>query len=309
MRVAAFVFTYYLGSFVAALAEPSASSAIPFPTPTPVPKYVTNISLLKDLANIGFFVATGIIAILTYGQAKRTIFTPFKTEAFKLQLKAFEEVLVFFEKHPTTNIDDEFDFDGVVRLNARRLLHSYAMRFFHDEIDHDKFQKAKEELDKQRWGALISEQFMEMYLDHPTHLKPEKRGPTSDVPASAAIVLAQWQEYKHGMIELTKRSHTASERVRRFRASPLLPAELKELIRAFEKAVSSNLQLVGEVMTAVAKELPQKFPTLESLNKANLAWIWNQYNHKRQHLGDAQNAILAFVGGYLQIDALLARKS
>jgi hypothetical protein len=216
---------------------------------------------------------------------------------------------VFFERHPTTNIDDEFDFDGVVRLNGRRLLNSYALKFFHDEIDLDKFQKAKDELDKQRWGALISQQFMEMYFDHPTHLKPEKSGLTPEVPTNAAIILAQWQEYKHGMIELTKKSHNVSDRVRRFRVSPLLPAELKDLIKAFEKIVSSNLQLVGEVMTAVAKELPQKFPTVDSLNKANLAWIWNQYNHKRQHLSDAQNAILAFVANYLQIDALLAPKS
>ena len=269
---------------------------------------MTAISTTKDVANILFFLATVILATMTYWQAKKTIFTPFRTEAFKLQLKALEDVLVFFEKHPTTNIDDQFDFDNIVRLNAHRLLDSYALAFFRADLDLEKLAIAREALDKERVGAIVNQEFMEQHFAQPTHLGIETSRPTEEAPTNPAIILARWMEYKHGMVEYTARFDEASERLRRFRVSPLLPTELKELIRAFEKTVTENLRLIGQVMTAIAKELPQKFPSVASLQKANLGWIWNEYNHNRTLLSDNQNAVLTFVSDYLQIDTLLSKK-
>ena len=56
-----------------------------------------SIPVAKDIVNILFFVTIGILGILSYLQARKTLFTPIKTETFKLQLKTFEELLLYFE--------------------------------------------------------------------------------------------------------------------------------------------------------------------------------------------------------------------
>lgn len=288
---------------------PSSPSPSPKPTttPPPAPGYVSNIVVIKDAANIAFFLITSVLAILTYLQARRTIFTPFRTEAFKLQLKAFEDVLVFFEKHPTMSIDDEFDFNAIVHFNTLKLMDAYAFQFFHDEIDIEAVKKARGPASEQIVGARVSKNFMQKHFELPTHSKEDT--PPADHPTNPAIILARWQEYEHGMIEFTKRFQEASDRLRRFKVSPLLPRELKNRIEAFEKVVSENLSAVGTVMTEVAQKLPDKYPTTDSLKKADLSWIWNLYNRKRVQLAESRNSILSFLTDYLQIDTLLPRKA
>jgi hypothetical protein len=248
---------------------------------------------------------TGVLAVFTYRQARRTIFTPFRTEAFKLQLKAFEDVLLFFEKHPTTNIDDEFDFDTIVRLNALKLLDAYTVHFFRSQVDVEKLKAVRKDVYKPLVGAVISRDFVEKYFEKPAPIRTEPKDEPPQADINPAIVFAQWQEYTHGMIEFTKRHQKASERVRRFRVSPLMPSELKNRIGSFEDVVGRNLYAVGDLLTEFAKELPDKYPTLASLDKADLSWVWNQYNRRREPLGEKQNAILSFVTDYLQIDKLL----
>jgi hypothetical protein len=46
------------------------------------------VAIVKDIVNILFFLTVGTIGILSYLQAKKTIFTPLKTEIIKYQLKA-----------------------------------------------------------------------------------------------------------------------------------------------------------------------------------------------------------------------------
>jgi len=279
------------------------------PSPTPTPLFLTIISVAKDTTSTLFFILTAVLALLTYLQARRTIFTPFRTEAFKLQLKAFEDILVFFEKHPTTSIDEEFDFETIVNLNAVKLLDSYMLHFFHSEVDPEALRKNREPLFSKLVGAAITHDYAEKHFAMPQHVRPEQQEKSDEHPTNPAIILAKWSEYKHGIIDYSKRFNEASERLRRFKVSPLLPRKLKDRIDDFEKIVTKNLFTVGEVLTDIAKELPEKYPTLDSLKRANLSWIWNSYNDKREPLAETQDAILLFLNDYLQIDRLLSKKA
>lgn len=51
-----------------------------------------NISeILKNIVNIAFFMVTGVLAYLTYRQAKKSFFSPMKNEIFKKQVDKLEE--------------------------------------------------------------------------------------------------------------------------------------------------------------------------------------------------------------------------
>ena len=67
--------------------------------PIDITNYSLSISEVKDLANIIFFIIIGAIGVLSYFQAQKTIFTPLKTETFKLQLKVFEEIFSYLDRY------------------------------------------------------------------------------------------------------------------------------------------------------------------------------------------------------------------
>lgn len=122
------------------------------------------------------------------------------------------------------------------------------------------------------------------------------------------MILAKWQAYDHGAIYMTKKFEVSLGRLHRFQVSPLLPKDLKALIGALEAEALKNLRAVGEVLTSLAKQLPDKYPTLDLLMRADLSWIWNEYNHnKYSRLKDKQDNVLKYLEGYLQIDDLLTK--
>jgi len=41
-------------------------------------------------------------------------------------------------------------------------------------------------------------------------------------------------------------------------------------------------------VTDISEELAEKYPTLDSLERAPLDWIWNRYDQKRERLGKAK---------------------
>ncbi len=63
-------------------------------------KFLEKIKVIFDIAGPVVII---ILAMLTYRQAKKTIFTPLKTETFKLQLKLFEDILLFFDSNKNNN--------------------------------------------------------------------------------------------------------------------------------------------------------------------------------------------------------------
>jgi hypothetical protein len=118
--------------------------------------------------------------------------------------------------------------------------------------------------------------------------RPEQEEEFEQYPTRSATILAKWAEYEHGMIDFSKRFDDAFERLCRFKTSPLLSRELKTRIEPFEKIVTKNLYAVGDVMTDIAEELPEKYPQRRFARESTLDWIWNRYDQKRERLGKAK---------------------
>ncbi|MFQ2043355.1 hypothetical protein [Aeromonas sp. s11] len=105
MKVAIFIFTLFFsfGLFSEEVpSEPSVTNGAvtskeSFDTNSKTPFNIPeSVTIAKDIVNIMFFVAMAFLALLSYLQARKTIFQPIKTEIFKYQLKAFEEVIGHF---------------------------------------------------------------------------------------------------------------------------------------------------------------------------------------------------------------------
>lgn len=263
------------------------------------------ITVIKDSVNILFFIIGSIVTVLSYLQARKTIFTPLKTEVFKLQLKSFEELLEYFNKSTSGRIDERFNYDKIVNLNTSIMFDDYASHFFSNEIKLNP-EKRKEKY-KELIGGIVSKSYMEKHFelaDDPTD-PVKKKTEQIDNPA---LIYAQWQEYDYGMVQYTKQYDDQLKIINAFLSNPVLPSKIKKLIEDFTKQVHTNLSFVGEVITDCAKEMPSKYPNVETLKKAQFSWVWNKFNHKRVLLDKLQDSILSYISDYLSIENIYHQK-
>lgn len=99
------------------------------------------IETAKNITNIFFFIVVAVVTILSYLQARKTLFAPIRTETFKLQLKAFEEVLLYFQNRSEFDFMEALDLSRIAELNTLRMADHYVDTFFPDEISVDRTRK------------------------------------------------------------------------------------------------------------------------------------------------------------------------
>jgi hypothetical protein len=261
---------------------------------------IKSLPVAKDFVNILFFVIMGILGILSYRQAKKTIFTPLKTETFKLQLKIFEDILSFFEKHKKTKFIDSLDYRKILSLNFSILMNNYAETYLNLEID-------KVELKKR----LEQAPFSNMAFKHIDKFKEDDDQIQLDISfpnincAEADEKRLEWSKVEYVAIRYTVNFNDNMKHLNRFIISPIIPSKIKLLIRNFEVKSFQNLHIMAEVLTEASRDLPQKYPTAESLSKADDAWIWNKYIGKSNKLEKIADSIFDKINNYLNIEQLL----
>lgn len=260
------------------------------------------ISQAKDIMNILFFLVVGTIAILSYLQARKTIFTPLKTEIFKLQLNLFEEIFAYFDHHKKQHFIDSFDFRKIFKINMNFLFNSYTAFFFKDEI----------QVDKEKEKQLKAEvPIMNMAFKYADRFEKTDDGIILDLSNLKTYIqnpedrLSEWLKHEYVMIHFTNNFQTQMDQLDKFISSPLVPSDIKNLIREFQVAAYHNIHAMAEVLTEASKELPEKYKTADDLMKASTSWIWNKYVGKQTSLEDISDRIYTNINNYLNTDNLL----
>lgn len=262
------------------------------------------IEILKNIANIIFFIVVAVITVLSYLQARKTLFAPIRTETFKLQLKAFEEVLLYFQNKSETDFLESFDLDRIVSLNALRMADAYVSAFFPKEIKVDEGEREK--VYSPLVGGIVSAEHMQKYFEKVQPTDPNRPDQMEPEPiTNPANILARWQEYEHGIIEYTKEFQDQLKELEKLAASPLLPKSLRDMIGAFCSKAHENLTLTGKVVGAFAREMPKQFPRAGDMRKFNPSGIWNEFNDQREEFEPEAKKILENINTYLRVEDLM----
>lgn len=259
-----------------------------------------NVGIVKDIFHIAFFISVAVLALMSYSQAKKTIFSPIKTEIFKYQLKAFEEVIGHFQNKGEIELKNDMDMDSIIDLNSFDLFNNFVGNFMEGKVEIDEV-FAKEKMSMAS-GAILSKEFAEEYLEVIGTDAPVI--PDIQKPTDPSLKLAKWNDRKYGLIHFTKEYSKATDEIKRFQNSPLLPSGLKELLKDYSVLMEETLSAVGEAMEVAGKEMPTNFPTADTLKKFNPAWISNIHNKKAPDLEPKAIEILSFINKYLGIDNL-----
>jgi len=260
------------------------------------------IDSVKDIFQILFFILVGVVTILSYLQARKTLFTPIKTETFKMQIKAFEDILAFFQNKSETDFTRQFDLDFIVHANSRLMFGDFISHFHKNEIkiDEDKLKNLHKEFD----GGYATMTWAEKNFVAPEYYEKSEVEKPEEV-TNPAIILEKWKNYEYGPIQFSKKFREESEKLNQLIASPLIPTELKNKLEAFEDIAKENLYAVGKVLNDIAQEFPQKFPTAKSIKKFEPVGIWNRYNDEMKKQEPTAKEILNYIRHYLKIDRLI----
>ncbi len=259
-----------------------------------------NIAIIKDIFHIAFFISIAILALLSYLQAKKTIFSPIKTEIFKCQLAVFEEVISHFQSKSEVELKEDMDMDSIIEINSFELLNSYISIFMEGEVRIDeKFTKEKMSIVR---GAVVSNEYAEEYFQLVGTKAPVV--PDNENPHDPALKLAKWNDRKCGFVHFTEGYVKATDEIKRFQNSPLLPSRLKELLKDYSTLMHETLATVGEAVEEAGKGMPANFPTTDTLKNFTSAWVSNIHNNKAPKLEPKAIEILNFINEYLGIDNL-----
>ncbi|MFL9594146.1 hypothetical protein ACKC5O_19340 [Aeromonas schubertii] len=258
------------------------------------------VTIAKDTANILFFIAMATVGVLSYRQAKKTVFSPIKTEIFKYQLEVFEDVIRHFQNKGEYELKSDMDIDTIIDINSFELVNSYVETFMKGEIQVNEDAK-KEKMAKAK-GAIVSQEYAQEYFEVLGVDKPVEH--KKDEPKDPALKLSVWNERKYGLVHFTEKYDQSVKEIQRFQDSPLLPSDLKKLLSDYSMLMHKTLSTVGETMEEVGKEMPKSFRTKESITQFSVGWVSNLHNDRTPKLEPKAKEILEYINKYLGIDNL-----
>jgi hypothetical protein len=220
------------------------------------------------------------------GTKKRGHPAPIKAAILKGQLKLLQEIEMFFRQGSAVSARDLFAFDQIVAINGTEMAASYAKRQFGAKLESQMLEIKCAEFHFHSDTPVIP-------LDHP-HTLPvrDEREP-----------IPPWSEYFHWVVSLPPAFSSASERLRAFRGSPMLPASLTAPLEALSRVIGNNVEAVRTAINECATEMPTAYPTAESLKTFHTYWIWNRFNKHALDPWVAIGAVLDALRQYYQ-DAL-----
>lgn len=258
------------------------------------------ISIVKDIANIAFFIIMATIAVLSYGQAKKTVFSPIKTETFKYQLESFESVIKHFQNKNQHDLISDMDINKIIEINSFILFSDYIETFLKEEVEIN--HEAAKELMNLAKGAIVSKEYAAEYFE--VIGIDDKQVVKKEQPNDPALRLAGWNSRKQGMVHFTEKYSNAINDIKQFQSSPLLPSQLKKLLAEYADLMHETLSALNKTLEEAGNKMPTVYVGKESTKKFNHNWIYNLNNARTPNLEPKANEILDFINVYLGVDEL-----
>jgi hypothetical protein len=209
------------------------------------------------------------------------------------------KVLQMFAGKTEVDLSKEFDLEGLFSANVTAMYHKYAY-FAFEAVPADKDDLPYSHANcPASWVKLEFLELADEYIREPEAGEKAEKG-----EKAALAERAKW-EYRHSEMHLTHQFIQHNADVRMLLANPLLPSKLCEHIEALLDTSENNVHLLDEVIESAAIQMPDKYPTFETLTRGSFGWIHAEYVRRRKPLEGLADEISAFVRSYFSTDRLL----
>ena len=242
------------------------------------------IALTKDIVQIVFWAIAGVVAILTYLHARRTILQPIKTEVFKAQLKAMSGIYGIFLGKDELQLRRDFSFKEFFDVNFLALKDAYADAAFGIKIPREDRPYNSEKCPR----TLVARE--EDAENSPSYSTPQE---------------AQRFTYNSTPIYINRTCVESLDFFDEQLENPLLPITLVNLLQDYKATMQSNMMKLHDVFSEAAKEMPELYPDVNALQGSGNYWdVWDNYMSEYDNLKPKADKIVAFIRDYFMTDNL-----
>ena len=88
------------------------------------------MSSVASAVQILFWLVVATITVLTFLQARKTLFQPQRTEVFKLQVALLAELSAHFVRKDENDLVRDFDFLRIIRINSVAMYDTFLWSAF-----------------------------------------------------------------------------------------------------------------------------------------------------------------------------------
>lgn len=254
----------------------------------------------KIIVQIAFWAVAATIAILTYRVARRTVLQPIRTEVFKAQLKAMWEVMELFLGKDELELRAEFDFETLFHANVWHLVNDYASNFFDFQL----------KVERQPYNLhdcpirIYAHASIEPSTAHT--LTPKVTSDT--LPDDPRVRAERWDRYQTDYVLINRKCREAERHLTKLLSNPLLPQALVELLTEYRSLAGQNQLILFKLLDDAAKEMPEKYATLEELERMPPNCLHKLYMKDFNHLKSVADQIVEFNRNYFDADDLTKSK-
>lgn len=251
------------------------------------------MTIIKDFVTILFYLITGLLAVLSYINARKTLFSPIKTEVFKAQLKEFDLITDKFRNIGSYNICKFFDEEKILYNNSCILIIDYIKIKFGKNISLADF--SQEDL----YGAVVSSDDLKGRIQKINLTDTENSNNTVFKEEDSLGKLSVCEIY------ITKDFYEQIESIKRLGKSPVLPEKIFEQIKSLINAEYDNLYKMMEVLSDFKNKLPEIINKEEEISNINFMGLWNSYNDKKFDVYRKVETINESIKKYLKVENIV----
>lgn len=241
---------------------------------------------LTDVVQIIFWIIVGTLSILTFIQARKTLFQPIKTEVFKLQLAALTRLSEQLYGQGEWELLHQFDLMDQLRGNAWDRIDVYAERVL-----------SAVNPTLQGW---VNETAGRGGYSAPPPWRPATPDERKSNPWLGSASPADFDGT--GLFWLSEKYMGAVRALETSAADPSIPTEVQTAVRAFLAKVEEASSLIGVVLDERGAALPKRYPGLNALQRADVNDEHQAWNDRRPQLEPAAQKVIDTIRAYYRSD-------
>jgi hypothetical protein len=256
---------------------------------------VVALSSGRNVVDMLFYVVAGVLAVLTYLNARRTFFQPRHTEVFKLVTQQCVEIASLLCGKNETQLLIEIHYDTMVLANTHVLLDHYAHLTFGFEPP-DPYERIDEFGEFKRRSTL-----------HKTgHVVAPKAYSSADESEVEVAEMTGWNdlgtELVMPLVFVPDEMHEHWRTLDSMRKSILTPDRVKPALDCYCEACEDLPSVLMDVLNDIAPTLPESYSTLEALELADHLSVMNEFNRRRPRLEPLLDDVCQALRRYLDVE-------
>lgn len=224
------------------------------------------LEIIESGVQILFLITVGVVTVLTFIQARKTILQPLRAEVFKLQLEQMREVLEFFVGRDEEQLVRDAYLEETVKFNIDCMMQDYV---------EDRFPvKVKGEFLLDGRAGNLPENYPRYHFLPKGSYEPLSEEDALEHESHREEHVQDWLEHAGKYADLLPEFQEYTRKISSLMANPMLPSKCVALLEDYASALNLNANKIPELKGKFATQVIRQYPTFQEASHLFWQWSW-----------------------------------